>query len=409
VTAQPTAEVIAVGDELLRGDTVDTNGAWIGRTLAGIGIEVRQRTVVGDQVDQIRDAMRAAVPRVGLLVVCGGLGPTADDLTRDALADLLGEPLLLDEALLQRLAEYFADRQRSMPAGAVVQAMRPSSAWPIHNQVGTAPGLRATCDGCTVLLLPGPPRELQPMLTGLLPQLPSAAPSSARRLTVALLPESLVAELVEPLLGEATAAYYATPGRVVIRLTGATEAVAAATARAAAVLGDVLLDRADAAESVLAAAERRGWSVAVAESLTGGLVTASLTAVAGASAVVRGGIVSYATEVKDSLLDVPAELLDARGPVDPEVALAMARGARRALDADVAVATTGVAGPDPVGPHPPGLAFVAVSSPEDERVVRVDARGDRELVRTLTVAHALDLLRRSLNRLPDYSATAEPG
>jgi nicotinamide-nucleotide amidase len=402
--------IIAVGDELLRGDTIDTNGAWLGRTLAASGISVRGRTVVGDDPAEIAAAIRTAASAADLVLVCGGLGPTRDDRTREALADVLGEPLQADPRLAAVLTHWYAARDRPMPAAATVQAERPASAAAVPNAHGSAPGLMARVAGATVVLLPGPPRELRPMATSVLAGLrPAGGARASRLIQVALLPESVVAERAEAVAGPVDLAYYAAPGRVQVRLAGAPPSeLAAAEERIRAALGDVVLDAAPAA-AALAALERRGWTLAVAESLTGGAVAAALTDVPGASRTLRGGVVAYATDVKSDLLGVPEVLLAERGPVDPEVARWMASGVAGLLAADVAVATTGVAGPDPVGDLAPGLAFVAVVGPGFARVVRVTATGDRELVRRVSVAHALDALRRAAAGLPAYAETAEPG
>lgn len=403
------AVIIAVGDELLRGDTVDTNGAWLGRALAEAGIGVLRRAVVGDDPGEIAAEVATAAGRADLVLVCGGLGPTRDDRTREALSIVLGEPLQTDPQLTAALADWYAVRGRPMPAAAATQAQRPASAAVLPNRHGSAPGLLAQVGGATVLLLPGPPRELRPMARAYLATVPTRPMSAGRLVQVALLPESVVAERADAVADGVELAYYAAPGRVQVRISGgAPEALAAAEDRIRVALGDVVCDAAPA-EAALAAAERRGWTVAVAESLTGGGLAAALTAVPGASRTLRGGVVAYATDLKAGLLGVPVGLLAERGPVDPEVARRMAAGVAARLGADLGIATTGVAGPDPVGDIPAGLAYVAVVGPGIDRVATVTATGDRELIRTVTVAHALDGLRRAADGLPPYRETAEPG
>jgi nicotinamide-nucleotide amidase len=414
--------VVLVGDELLLGTVSDTNGGWLAQQCSSAGLRVVAMEVVPDEVGRIVAAVRRQVGAVGAVVLSGGIGPTSDDLTRQALARACGCPLVTDEAAAALVSSWFTSTGRPVPDGALRMAQRPECAQMLVNPAGSAPGVALEMEGTWVVSVPGVPGELRSMMTSLvLPRLLARAgvlrPLASTSIEVALLGESAVAARLAALEASVRddpsvdVAYLARPGHVSVRISVRdVPSVAAARLRplaaaAQAVLGaDVVgRDGATAPLAVVEALAARGQTVACAESLTAGGVSAMLASVPGASAVLRGGVVAYATDVKHALLRVPDDLLAAHGPVHPDVALAMAQGAREAVRADWAVATTGVAGPDPVGPHPPGEVYVAVAGPGAERVRHLTLPGDRGRVRGLAAAHAVDLLRRCLLGLEEPS------
>jgi len=369
--------VVAIGDELLLGDVVNSNLARLGRALAAAGLDVVRGYEVGDGVEEIVDGLRSALRVADAVVVCGGLGPTSDDRTADALAVLAG----------------------------------PGAAPPLQlpNRVGSAAGLLVEVAGRPVCAVPGVPAELVAMVDAVVvPLLGERAgprrPLLTRQLRVAVLGESEVARRLtaveQAVPPDVRLAYLASPGEVLVRFTGRDAVVLADLAgRAADLLGDVVsgTDAETLPATVLRLLRAGGATVAVAESLTGGRVTAALVDIPGASTALVGGLVAYASAVKRDLLGVDAALLAEGGAVQPEVAAAMARGVRQRLGTTYGVATTGVAGPDPQDGQPPGSAHVAVAGPDG--LLRVDSpalRGDRERIRTLAGVRALDLLRRVL-------------
>jgi nicotinamide-nucleotide amidase len=361
------AVIVAVGDELLRGETVDTNGAYLGAELTLLGIDVAERRVVPDDVDAIAAAVRIALEQSDLVVVTGGLGPTVDDRTEAAIRQVVG--------------------------GLEVRE--------VPNPVGTAPGLLARPGGRFVLALPGPPRELRAVWANALPSL-GLVGSAAQvvTLTVAGIRESVIAKRLAPLGRlQVAVAYYAGPGQVRVRLSG--DAVFAAADLVRELLGDAVFEHPNGlAGAALDAAGAAEISLAVAESLTGGALASSLTDVAGASDVLVGGVVAYRETVKRQVLGVDPELLRTGGTVHPEVAVQMAHGVARLAGADLGVATTGVAGPSPHSGHPPGTVFVAWALRGDAQVRGFEFGGDRDWVRSLTVAAALDGIRRLASGLP---------
>lgn len=405
--------VVLVGDELLLGTVADTNGSWLGRTLVAEGLRVVESCAVPDDVEPIVEAVNRLATRVGTVIVSGGLGPTSDDLTREALAVVSGTDLVSDATATAAITEWYAARGRRPSAAVLRMARRPRTAQIMMNPRGSAPGLLVTSGASTVYAVPGVPSELEAMVTDVvLPDLrrrvPRVTSIASRSVEVSLLGESAVVAALAPVEDAAAhdasvdIAYLARPAHVSVRVSVADEnpdrardRLAEWERRVTAALGRHVLGRdGDTLPLVVVRAlTRASATVATAESLTGGAVAAALTSVPGASEVVRGGLVTYATDLKVALLDVPDDLLRERGPVDAAVALAMAAGARRAAAADWGVATTGVAGPDPVGDHAPGSVHVAVSGPDGDTARSLHLPGDRAGVRRLSVAHALDELR----------------
>jgi len=411
-------EIVAVGTELLLGQIVDTNSAWLGEQLALAGIDCTQRQTVGDNLQRMVDAIGLALERSDAVIVCGGLGPTQDDITRDAIAQVMGVRLVQDDDVADRILEMFASRGRRMPANNLRQAMVPEGGTAIADpQPGTAPGLICPVGDKVVYALPGVPYEMQAITLGaVIPDLQRRAGQSSVITSRTLrtwgesesgLAERLATHLAElDETGAATLAYLASgiEGlKVRITVKAADEAAAQAALDAEeAVLRDLLgtlvfgIDDMSMEHAVAELLVDRGLTLAVAESLTGGLVAARLVNVVGASTWFRGGVVAYASDVKHTLLDVPA------GPVVSEpAAAAMATGVRRALGADVGLAVTGVAGPDPQDGEPPGVVFLAVAGLDEKPLVaRVTLPGDRDRVRQFACISLLDLLR---HRLADTS------
>ena len=413
-----TAEIIAVGSEMLGPGRVDTNSLFLAERLAGLGIELRVKSVVGDNRDDLATLLRQALARADVVLLSGGLGPTDDDLTRDVAADVLGLPMAEDPAIVERIRARFARRGLQMPEVNRRQALVPRGALVLDNPHGTAPGLFIARPPQAVALLPGPPRELQPMFDALC-RGPLAALAGETRvfrtsLFVTGLGESHVEQLTQPIYAGWRAAVppiettiLAAMGQVELHLslhhTDATEAAATldrASQELRAVLGaHVYSTDGRIMEQVvgdLLAAKR--YTIAAAESCTGGLLTSRLTDVPGSSAYVRAGIVAYAYEDKTSLLGVPAEMIERFGAVSEPVALAMADGVKSRTGADVAVGITGIAGPGGgTDLKPVGTVVIAVLVPgRDAYVKTFSFIGARTQVKFQATQAALDRIRRML-------------
>ena len=412
------AAVVAVGDELLLGDIVNGNAAWLGAELAAVGVPVVHSSMVGDDLDRIVAAVRRAREDADVVLLTGGLGPTADDLTRDAVAAVAGVPLERWPEIEERLRDRFRAYSFDMPEAVLRQADVPRGATPLDNPAGTAPGLRLELDGTLLLALPGPPNELAAVMrAGVLADLAtrSGRVVLTRTLHCAGLGESAVAERVEAAVTvpEGVALAYLAGGAVVrVRFTtsaasvpAADEVLAPLVQAAAAALGPAVFGRDDdsLAGVVLAGLRATGATVAVAESLTAGLLGAALTELPGSSDAFRGGVQVYATDLKATLAGVPEAVLAEHGAVSAATAEALATGVRDRLGASHGLALTGVAGPDRQEGHPVGTVFAAVADADGvtSRLVRLP--GDRSRVRLLAVTVALDLLRRRLSGAPPAS------
>lgn len=405
-------DVVAVGTELLLGQIVDTNSSWMGEQLAAHGIDSLLQVKVGDNLDRIVATLRSTLANADAVIMCGGLGPTHDDLTREAIAAVMGVELVMDDELADVILEMFASRGRRMPANNLRQAMVPVGATIIPQTRGTAPGLICPVGDKVVYAVPGVPHEMHDMVhRAILPDLRRRSGDTSVILSRVLRTwgesESGLNERLEDIIsrldetGNPTLAFLASGWEgLKVRLTA--KAVDTDAARAVIAswedeirreLGDIVFGvDGDTMESVVLDALRsQGRTLALAESVTGGLVSARLTGVAGASDVLRGSVVSYASEVKFDVLGVP------EGPVvTEEAAAAMALGACRVLGADVGLALTGVAGPaeqegQPVGTLCVGIAIDGVTTTRSLRLP-----GQRDQMRQYSVISALDLLRREL-------------
>jgi nicotinamide-nucleotide amidase len=411
-------EVLAIGTELLLGQIVDTNSAWIGEQLAASGIDSFEHRVIGDNQARIVAALRDLLSRSDSVLICGGIGPTQDDLTRDAIAELMGVPLVRHMDLAEHIATMFRSRLRDMPQNNLRQADIPDGGEALPNPMGTAPGLRCPVgDGKFVYAVPGVPYEMKEMVTthvipDLLRRSGEVAAIVSRSLKTWGTSESALAEMVAHRLdaleaaGNPTIAFLARGIEgLVVRITakGETEAaareiVAAEERELRAILGDLVfaVDDETMEHAVLTRLRDRGWTLGVAESVTGGLIGARIASVAGASETFRGTIGAYATEVKRDILGVTADPV-----VSEESAAQMAEGARRVLHADVGIAVTGVAGPAEQDGVAVGTVCFGIALP-DGKVEAVSTRlpGDRERVRQFSTISLLNLLRQRLDALP---------
>jgi nicotinamide-nucleotide amidase len=411
------AEIIAVGTELLVPPRVDTNSLYITERLNEHGIEVRAKTVVGDRRGDMESALRAALSRTELVVLCGGLGPTEDDVTRDAVAAVIERPLEEDGGVVDAIRQRFAARGARMPEINRRQAMVPQGAVLLPNVLGTAPGLWIEHDGRAVVVLPGPPGELKPMFDRVVAD--RVAPLAGdfrlhrRVLRVCGRTESEVDEATSPVysrwLHEEPAVFttvLTSPAQVELHLTTRTASASAASARLdaataelAVVLGPDLYstDGRTLEETVGALLRERAWRIAVAESCTGGLVSSRLTDVPGSSDYVTLNVVCYSNESKVAWLGVSQSDLDSCGAVSESVAEAMADGVRERAGASLGIGVTGIAGPGGgTEAKPVGTVVIAVTT-ADRRVVRTFRFPvGRTRVRQFAAQMALDLARRVL-------------
>jgi nicotinamide-nucleotide amidase len=397
--------VLAVGTELLLGDVINSNAAWLGGQLAAAGVEVVASAAVGDDLGRLVAAIEHHLKDADVVLLSGGLGPTLDDLTRDAVALACAAPLVRSPALEQVLRDTFAAYRVAMSPEVLRQADVPTGGTALDNPVGTAPGLWVPVGDKLVIALPGPPHELRAVSEAVWPRLAALSGSvvTTRQVLVAGIGESHVATLVEAAvtLPPGVALSYLAGGAVVrVRFTTAGDPTVLEPLVAAVdgVLGDNVWghDRQTLDGVIHDRLQAVGQTVAVAESLTGGLLGAALSARSGSSATFRGSLVVYATDLKDTLAGVPVEVLAAEGAVSAETALALAHGAVRRLGADWGIGVTGVAGPTEQEGKPVGTVHLAVSGPGGSEVRSLRLPGDRDRVRALTVTYALDLLRRHL-------------
>lgn len=414
------AELVAVGTELLLGDVVDTNSAWLSGRLAEIGVDVHRHVTVGDNVARVAAALTDAAGRADVVLVTGGLGPTQDDLTRDAVAMATGRVLARRPELVTELRARFAALGRSMPESNLVQADLPEGARALA-AVGTAPGFVVPLLDATVYCVPGVPSEMEEMVVrDVLAELAARAGAGvtlSRWVRTAGIGEADVAEAVAAVVraldaeGNPTVAFLAGGGETRVRITGKAGDRAAARALLAPVVDEVVgllgpavtgVDDDGVEHAVARLLTARGWTLAVAESVTGGGVGARLVRVPGASAWFRGGLIVYATPVKVTLAGVETGVVDRHGPVSEEVAAALAAAARERLDADVGLSVVGVAGPTEQDGQEVGTTWTSVALPDapaHSSTVRLPV-GSRERLQGWAAGVALDRLRRTLAGAP---------
>jgi nicotinamide-nucleotide amidase len=409
-------EIISIGSELTSGQNLDTNSQWLSRRLAEIGITVGWHTTVADDLDANIEAFQIATRRAALVLATGGLGPTQDDLTREALARAGGVELVLHGESLAQIEAMFRRRNRAMPERNRVQALFPVGAEPIPNANGTAPGIWMRIGSSLVGAMPGVPSEMFPMFDSqLVPRILTAGLGGGvviqRKINVFGAGESAIEEKLlditrrghVPEVGITVA-----DATISLRILARAPSAAEARAQIAPVeqtirdrLGDLVVgvENEELHDAVAKLIVEKRLTIGTAESLTGGLVADRLVSVPGASRWFRGGIVAYANEVKRDVLGVPRQLLEAKGAVSAEVVEAMAVGCRRVLKTDLAVSTSGVAGPDALGPDlPVGFVWTAVAWDGGVQSFSFSWSGTRQEIRSRTAKFALNRVRLHLLR-----------
>ncbi|MDX1468792.1 MAG: competence/damage-inducible protein A [Acidimicrobiia bacterium] len=401
-------EVIAVGTELLLGQIVNTNAATIGSALTDRGYDAHFQQVVGDNVGRIAETVRTALARAHAVIITGGIGPTQDDLTREAVCEATGREMQFSQSYADHLRDWWERRGRVMPATNLQQAEHPEGAELLMNPKGTAPGLVLDHQGTQIFVVPGVPAEMEYLLhEEVIPRLAAhngeEAVIASRLLRTWGYSESDVADRLDDLYSGSTnpsLAFLASGGEIKVRLTAKADDRAAALAliepmesEVRSLLGDAVFGSDDETieRVLLRLLSDFGFTIGTAESMTGGLVSAALTSLPGSSAVVKGGLVAYDSQLKGKLLGVE----DTSSVVNAETAEAMAAQGRALLDVDVCVSVTGSAGPEPLE-EPPGTIYIGVATPERVQARRMTMVGDRERIRTFAVTNALQLTRLAL-------------
>ena len=411
------AEIIAVGSELLTPHRQDTNSLYLTEKLNDLGVEVRFKCIVGDDAEGLTAAAKLAMRRSDIIIFSGGLGPTEDDLTREAVADGLGLKVQRDPAVLAKLEERFAKRGMKMSANNAKQADILTSATVMPNPLGTAPGqwIAGKYDGeeRLLMLLPGPPHELRALFEAeCIPRLRARIPPqhiATRTLKMAMMPESQVDARVAPIYKTYTdvqTTILAGAGEIQLQLRCRKDSLAEAEARVAELaekiedeLGDAIFSRkGETIEQIVSyLLQMRGMTLAVAESCTGGLLAERITSLSGSSRYFLGGAVVYSNELKTQFANVPKALIDRHGAVSREVAAAMAEGIRKRCLASYGIGITGVAGPSGgTEQKPVGLVYIALAGEEGTQVVERNFPGDRKRIRQFATQQALEMIRRAL-------------
>lgn len=406
------AELIAVGTEILLGDIVNTDAQVISQGLSELGIDVYYQTVVGDNPERLEQVIEQAKSRADIIITTGGLGPTLDDLTKETLARVFGKKLVLHEESLAHIRHFFTEIGKEMTQNNEKQAWLPEGCVPLHNDWGTAPGCAFETDGTHVIMLPGPPRECEPMFRyRAMPYLYPLAGGCivSRNIRVFGLGESVMEEILHDKMAEMTnptIAPYAKTSECFARVTAkadtpeqAEQMLAPVVSQIVDTLGEYVYGvDVDSLEQVVGQLMvEKGMTLSVAESCTGGLLSKRITDLPGASAYYKGGICSYANEIKMNILGVSKQTLETLGAVSPEVAEQMAAGVARCMNTDVGVGITGIAGPDGGSEQKPvGLVYISVWSrgKQQTREIRVSLGRDR--VRNHAASTALDMIRRIL-------------
>lgn len=411
-----TGEIICVGTELLMGQTLNTNAQFIAERLSDAGVALRYSSVVGDNPRRLKEAVLSARSRSDIIIFTGGLGPTDDDLTKETVAEAFGKKLTLHQKSLDDMAEYFRASGKSMPENNIKQAYLPEGCIVIENHNGTAPGCIMEDKGRYAIMLPGPPREMQPMLTDtVLPFLQglSNAVMRSRVLRLFGIGESRAASLIDDIIKNQTnptVAPYAKEGEVTFRVTASAEdeetamrLLGGTVNKIYEILGEYIYGEGDEnslANVCVKALRDRHLTVSTAESCTGGLLGRMITSVPGASEVYGFGFVTYANEAKERLLGVKHETLSAYGAVSAQTAREMARGAREKSGADIAVSVTGIAGPGGgTEEKPVGLVYVGVCDKNGCEAYRFTHSGSRERVRDKSALCALDVINKRVRSL----------
>ncbi len=413
------SEILSVGTELLLGDIVNTDAAYVARGLAALGINLYHQGVVGDNPERLEEALTLALERSDLVILTGGLGPTYDDLTKETAARLMGRSMYLHEESLERMRARFESRGLTMTENNKKQALMPEGAVVLKNDYGTAPGLAIEDEekGKIIIMLPGPPRELEPMFDEVVtPYLKKFSERTLLSKTVNIfgMGESKVETVLKDIMltsKNPTLAPYAKDGEVQLRVTASGDNEAECSVMCDEMIakiretevGDFIygIDAGSLEAALVSELIKQGKTVAAAESCTGGYIAKRITNVSGSSSVIDGSIVTYANRIKEKFLDVSHETLEKHGAVSYDTALQMARGVRELFGADIGISTTGVAGPTGGTPEKPvGRVYVGVSCDgfEEVRELTLGERGTREYIRFVSASHALDLARRAVVR-----------
>ena len=406
------AEILCVGTELLLGDIINTNAAYLSRELAACGISCYYQSVVGDNAGRLAESLQLALSRADIVITTGGLGPTYDDLTKETVASCFGLGMELHQPSLDRMVSFFSRIGRPFTKNNEKQALMPVGATIFKNDRGTAPGLAVEKEGKAVIMLPGPPNEMTGMFQDQVkPFLQSKSTETLRSHTIHIfgLGESAVEDVLHDYMlahTNPTVAPYAKTGEVQLRVTASAPGADAADALIAPVVREITamfpehvygIDAGDMQTALVGALAAAGRTIAVAESCTGGMIASRITEVPGASAVLLCGVCAYSNQSKADFLGVSRDTLEAYGAVSAETAREMARGARLRAGADIGLATTGVAGPSGGTPEKPvGLVYVALSTAEKEKALELKlGRGyadERELIRGLACLNAMFLV-----------------
>jgi nicotinamide-nucleotide amidase len=413
-----TAEIIAVGTEILLGNIANTDAQDISRALSELGINVYFHTVVGDNAERLKSAVAIAAGRADIIITTGGLGPTYDDLTKQTIAEAFGKKLVFNEREAEIIRSYFKDRlhHADLTENNFRQAMLPEGCTVLKNGCGTAPGCAFESDGKHVIMLPGPPRECREMLHNcVIPYLKKLSDDEiwSHNIHIFGMGESMVEDRLRDLmvsLSNPTLAPYAKEGEVMLRLTAKAETKKKAQTlmepileKVRAILGDIIygVDTGSLEQTVLALMGEKKKTLATAESCTGGLLSKRITDIPGASKVFLGGVAAYSNDAKTELLGVAPSLLTEKGAVSDEVARSMADGARARFGADYGIGITGIAGPASDDTEKEvGAVFVALSTADVSYCRALRLGSDRTRIRTAASSHGLDMLRRHLSGLP---------
>ncbi len=408
------AEILCVGTELLLGDIVNTNAAFISRRLAALGIPVYRESVVGDNPERMKDAVAESFARTDCLILTGGLGPTCDDITKETVAEYLGLEMELNGEALERMQSYFSSTGRVMTENNRKQAFAPKGARVLQNNWGTAPGLVIEQGEKTAILLPGPPIELEPMWReSVEPYLFERSNSVivSKNIYILGMGESAVEAVLYDMmmnLENPTVAPYAGNGECRVRVSARASSEAEASEMCDAQIEEIKKTQVgefiygidvDSIENALVLHLReQGRTIAVAESCTGGLIAKRITDIPGCSDVFLGGCVTYAVSAKERLIGVSPETVEKFGVVSAETACEMARGVRLALGADIGIATTGIAGPGGGTPeHPVGTVYIAISTEKGEefKLLSLSPKRSREFIRICAATNAMNLALKS--------------
>lgn len=413
-------EILAVGTELLLGDIVNTNAQYLAQEMAAMGFSVLHQSVVGDNPGRLKEAVQTALSRSDILITTGGLGPTGDDITRETIAEVLGLELELDGEALTSVEEYFRRTGRVMNKINKKQVMLPRGCYVLKNDWGTAPGCIVEKDGKTVVMLPGPPREMKPIFENRAkPYLEKFCDGVIKSVSLREfgIPESKVEEMLSDLMqgSNPTLAPYAKSGEVLLRVTARAESAEKALEMCRPLVDEVKKRLGDSVygenvgsleEVVVKKLQEKHLKISFAESCTGGFVAKRLTDIPGSSEVFECGVVTYANRIKHQLIGVKNETLAAYGAVSSQTAEQMSNGVRELSGADIGVGITGIAGPGGGTPEKPvGLVYISVCDSKNCYTKRFilghgSSEGEREHIRYLAASNALDMVRRLIDGLP---------